>query len=774
VVSSRSSYNFLAGGGAAGRLIASTDWSGSALGPIDGWPAALRQALGLVLPSPFPIYLAWGPKLLGFYNDAYRPLLGTREGAIGRPFPEVWSEIWPHVGPLADAALRGEPSYLQDFPLGLDRGNGPESSWWTFSYSPVRDDEGEIGGILCIIHETTTSVLAQQRLAFLIELSDALRAAQSPEVVTATAAACIGQRLGAARAGYGEIDPTGEIVSVKRDWTDGSVTSLAGEARILEAFGPAVIAELRAGRTLVVEDCETDPRSGSAAHLATWSSIQTRSLIVAPLVRDGRLVSILYVHEPKPRRWTAPEVALVEDTAARTWAAHEQARAEAALRESEERYRTLIDTSPDAVHVHCDGVIILANQEAARLFGASAPGEIIGLPAMDLVEEASLALARNRTARLVRLGKRNPPVELTLKRLDGSRVVAEAASAAVMLEGKLAVQAVLRDITERRLAEDQLRRSEEQRRLAFEAAGLGLWDMDYTTGSAVFDAAFRRMYGLGPEGGPREVVWDRIHPDDRPHVEAAVAAAKAPDSPGDYEVEYRITLPDGALRWHLAKAQVHFADDREGRRPVRFVGVVMDITERKLAEERQTILLHELNHRVRNSLAVVRMLAVQTLKPERSIEEARMILDRRLSALIAAHNLASEADWQDIDLGKLIDTLLLPYPERIGRAGPYVKLQARAALSLGLVLNELASNATTHGALGRPEGRADAGWTLDEGGLRFTWREWGAGPVAPPSKRGLGLKLIDGALDYELGAISALRFLSEGLVFEARLPSRWL
>ena len=129
--------------------------------------------------------------------------------------------------------------------------------------------------------------------------------------------------------------------------------------------------------------------------------------------------------------------------------------AEVALRESEERYRTLLETAPDAVHVHRDGVIIFANRQAAALFGAERPEDLIGRRAFDFVDPLSLELARARTERLNRPGQRNAPVELIIRRLDGSTVPVEANSAAVVLDGRLAVQAVVRDITERKATEAQ-------------------------------------------------------------------------------------------------------------------------------------------------------------------------------------------------------------------------------------------------------------------------------------------------------------------------------
>ena len=123
--------------------------------------------------------------------------------------------------------------------------------------------------------------------------------------------------------------------------------------------------------------------------------------------------------------------------------------------ESEERYRTLVETAPDAIHVHRDGVIILANQQAVTLFGEKKQEDIVGRTAMSLVDQASLELARARTAKLTSPDQRNPPVQLILRRLDGTSVPVEAASAVVHLEGRPAILAVLRDISERKVAEAQ-------------------------------------------------------------------------------------------------------------------------------------------------------------------------------------------------------------------------------------------------------------------------------------------------------------------------------
>jgi PAS domain S-box-containing protein len=194
----------------------------------------------------------------------------------------------------------------------------------------------------------------------------------------------LGEHLGVARAGYGEVDESGEVVRVRRDWARGDTPSLAGESRLLDAFGPAVIAELKAGRTLAVEDFRTDQRAGPA-YAASWEGIGTRALIVVPLIRHARLQALLYVHEPEPRRWSLDDCALAEAVADRTWSAVEQARAEAQLRETSRRLDAVLNNASVSVflmneHQHC----VYMNAAAEQLTGY-ALAETLGRPLHDVI-----------------------------------------------------------------------------------------------------------------------------------------------------------------------------------------------------------------------------------------------------------------------------------------------------------------------------------------------------------------------------------------------------
>jgi PAS domain S-box-containing protein len=143
----------------------SRDWSHSPLGPPGTWSQSLRTVVGLLLQSRFPMFVAWGAELGFLYNDSYAEILGDKHpDALGKRFHDIWSEIWSDISPLIDAAMRGEASYREDLPLVMNRKGYDEQTWFTFSYSPVRDESGRVAGMFCACSETTQTVLAQKTL----------------------------------------------------------------------------------------------------------------------------------------------------------------------------------------------------------------------------------------------------------------------------------------------------------------------------------------------------------------------------------------------------------------------------------------------------------------------------------------------------------------------------------------------------------------------------------------------------------------------------------
>ncbi|WP_230026310.1 ATP-binding protein [Massilia sp. Bi118] len=157
------SLMFLSGGGEAGALMRSQDWSESPLGHPRTWPQALRTLVGLMLNSGFPMFVAWGEELGFLYNDPYRDILGDKHPrAMGRRFHDIWAEIWDDIGPLIDRALHGEATYADRLLLVMNRHGYDEPTWFTFSYSPVRDEHGAIRGMHCACVEVTEQVLAEK------------------------------------------------------------------------------------------------------------------------------------------------------------------------------------------------------------------------------------------------------------------------------------------------------------------------------------------------------------------------------------------------------------------------------------------------------------------------------------------------------------------------------------------------------------------------------------------------------------------------------------
>jgi signal transduction histidine kinase len=181
---------FLASPGALGQQIAAFDWSSTPLGPLEAWPQSLRTTVNLMLNSSHPIWIGWGPHATFLYNDAYIDVLGAAKHpwALGRPAQEVWAEIWHYCGPLADKVFhRAEPSYVDAVQLFMNRGDWVEEVWYSFSYSPIFNEAGEVGGLFCPSTDTTDTRLNARRLAALSSLSASALREQDVASACATA-----------------------------------------------------------------------------------------------------------------------------------------------------------------------------------------------------------------------------------------------------------------------------------------------------------------------------------------------------------------------------------------------------------------------------------------------------------------------------------------------------------------------------------------------------------------------------------------------------------
>ena len=180
---------FLAGGGELGAAIRQFDWAASPLGPPENWPRTLKTCLSIMLASRQPMWVWWGPELINFYNDAYLSIIGGKHPhALGRPARKVWAEIWHQIEGRIAGAMRGEATYSEAELLVMQRNGYREETYYTFSFSPVPDDEGGIGGIVCANTDDTDRVVGGRQLALLREIASRTWEAESVDEVYALAA----------------------------------------------------------------------------------------------------------------------------------------------------------------------------------------------------------------------------------------------------------------------------------------------------------------------------------------------------------------------------------------------------------------------------------------------------------------------------------------------------------------------------------------------------------------------------------------------------------
>src|SRR5271155_506207 len=186
--------DWLVGGGKMGELIQSMDWAKTPLGPIDSWPQSLRTTVSLCLASKFPISLAWGPKHVQIYNDGYWPICGEKHPqAMGQDFSECWASAWPVIGEAFASALAGQTSFLENERLFVDRNGYLEETFFTFSFSPVRDEAGRVGGLFHPVTETTSQMLIERRTRALRDLAARTGKAQTAKEAFTVAAQILGE-----------------------------------------------------------------------------------------------------------------------------------------------------------------------------------------------------------------------------------------------------------------------------------------------------------------------------------------------------------------------------------------------------------------------------------------------------------------------------------------------------------------------------------------------------------------------------------------------------
>lgn len=330
--------------------------------------------------------------------------------------------------------------------------------------------------------------------------------------------------------------------------------------------------------------------------------------------------------------------------------------------------------------------------------------------------------------------------------------------------------------TSMRRALDHLKEAQEKLLAALDASSTGTWRWDVQRDIVEWDPAMVNVFGVSLRKAPRDVdeFIALIHPDDREYAKRVISDSIRSGNAVEYE--FRVILPDGEERWIYDRSRAVY--DAE-KKPLYMIGACLDITSRKKAEERQTLLIHELNHRVKNTLATVQSLAFQTMRSSRSPDMFQDTFMARLMALSATHDLLTQTYWESTSLSDVIEAELRPHggvdQQRIKTQGSAVKLKPQQAVSLGLAFHELATNATKYGALSTPHGRLFIDWhqANEEAGnaqLVIHWREQGGPAVSKPKRQGFGTRLIDRSIVHELGGSVDMNYAPSGLECLIRMP----
>ncbi|QHF44710.1 hybrid sensor histidine kinase/response regulator [Pseudomonas sp. S35] len=334
------------------------DWASTPLGPLEHWPDVLKTTVALCFASSFPQAIVWGPQLITLYNDAFIPILGNKAYALGRPFNEIWSEVWEDISPISDAAFQGHATYIENFPLVIERGHSREQAYFTFCYSPIRDPDGKVVGILDTVSETTATVFLARRLAVLDAIGLAVTNAADAEAIMTSTTRLLAEHLQVSNCAYADMDADEDGFTIRDNWTAPGSPSIIGRYS-LAAFGAMAVNCLRAGEPLVIHD---NLRELAPEESASFQALGVTSTICMPLIKNGRLTALMAVHDKSARPWSPYDLALLREVTERSWAHIERVRADADVREGLAAYAELNASLEQRVE---ERTLALAQAEAA-------------------------------------------------------------------------------------------------------------------------------------------------------------------------------------------------------------------------------------------------------------------------------------------------------------------------------------------------------------------------------------------------------------------------
>ena len=788
------------GGGAMGEAIRSLDWAATAIGAPEQWPLSLRSIVNLMLNSGFPMFLAWGPDLTFLYNDPYTDILGSKHpAALGRPFQEIWSEIWADVGPLAERALAGQAVWQDDLPLVMERHGYPEQTWFTFSYSPALDDDGKTVGVFCACTETTEKVLAVRANA-----EERRRLAQLFGEAPAFMALLTGRNhvFQLANDAYMQLVGHREIIGKA---VHEALPEVAGQGffelldRVYASGEPFV------GQQLPVQLQRSPGAQPEQAYV---------DFVYQPILDAANEVTGIFVTGYDVTELKRAEDRLRIAQEAGGIGSFELLPESRTIEVSQEFCRIWgmpyaevlpLDETLKAIHPEDVGKVLTGSKE---------------------IGEESLGYVEYRIIR-----PDNGAVRWIARRGEG---ILDAQQDVVRLAG------VIYDITDRKLAEEALASHAKTLETLNETGAALASDLDQGSvvqqvtdaGVNLIGAEFGAFfYNIIGEDGEAFMLYSLSGADASdfssfPHPRATAVFKPTFDGVGiirsddiTKDPRYGLSAPHfGIPKGHLpvrsylavpVKARsgevlggLFFGHSATGRftaaQESLIAGIASqaaialdnarlyreaqeEIAQRRRAEEHQQLLINELNHRVKNTLAIVQSLAQQTFKGETPQMQAREAFDARLATLAAAHNLLTRKNWEPTSLRDSVLTSIAAtvgtQASRVQVEGPDILLSPQTAVSIAMAVHELCTNAIKYGALSGDQGEIDVHWSIQNGAIppvmRLVWAEKGGPPVQAPARKGFGSRLIERGIAAELRGSVQLAFEPGGVVctIEAPLPT---
>lgn len=454
----------------------------------------------------------------------------------------------------------------------------------------------------------------------------------------------------------------------------------------------------------------------------------------------------------------------------------------------------LVATGSDILDLIGDGVIstdergkiLIFNRAAEEMFGWKT-ADVLGKPVDVLIPKrfhhahSSELQGFVRGAQLIQrtMGARREVLGL---KKDGSEFPVEATVSRRSLSSRTILTVVVRDVSERRCLEQKLAErnaahaaSENRLQLALTGARMGTWEWNLKSDVLIGDVATRMLLGLGEgEGLSVEIVAGRVHPDDLPGLNQELADIRHHGA-GERQGEFRVVRPDGSTGWVAWKGIIALgaSDDRRT-----MTGVTFDVTERRHLDEQRQLILGELNHRMRNMMALVSSVVNLSAREATSVDAYKDALQGRLGSIAETQSLLLKSGWNGATLIEQLLVELGPYRNVAGTnivlCGPAITFEPAIGLSVGLVLHELATNAVKYGSLGVATGMVEVDWAMEgetaDTRLVLKWKETGGPMVRPPTRRGFGTTLIEKLLGRSLGADVDLDYRPEGLLCRIILP----